>query len=327
MQMNARVLRTVLAATLLTTAMSVVAAFPERPLRIVVVVPPGTGADIMARTVANKLGEQLKQSVVVENRPGASSVVGSESVARAAPDGYSLLLLNSAQTGSAALSPKFPLDLMRDFAPVAMLGTSPYIFAVSNAFPPKTVQEFIALAKANPGKINYGSGGYGSPAHLGMELLSIMAGIKLTHVPYKGQGAYNTALASDEIQIALGTVPGFLPFTSGGRVRAFAAGGATAPKEYPAIPTIADSGFPGYDLDIWYSLVTTAGTPPEIIRRLNEELRIALSDPALRADLDKKGYVARPSTPEELGAYIRTDIERWREVVKRANLSDPDAAK
>ncbi|GIK86280.1 MAG: ABC transporter substrate-binding protein [Betaproteobacteria bacterium] len=303
------------------------AAYPERPIRIVVVVPPGTGADTMARTIAQRLSEQMKQSVVVENRPGASSVVGSEAVARAAPDGYSLLLLNSAQTGAAALSAKFPLDLMRDFAPVAMLGKSPYIFAVSNAFPPKTVQEFIDYAKANPGRINYGSGGYGSPAHLGMELLAIMAGIRLTHVPYKGQAAYNAALATDEIQIAMGTVPGFLPVTSAGRARAFAAGGATAPKEYPAIPTIAGSGFPGYDIDIWYSLVTTAGTPPDVVRRLSEELRIALADPALRADLERKGYTASWSSPEDLGAYIRTDIDRWRDVVRRANLADPDARK
>jgi tripartite-type tricarboxylate transporter receptor subunit TctC len=300
--------------------------FPERPVRIVVVVPPGTGADIMSRTVANKLSELFKQSFVVENRPGGSSVVGSESVARANPDGYSLLLLNSAQTGSAALSPKFPLDLLRDFAPVALLGTSPYIFAASNAFPPRNMQELVAYAKANPGKINYGSGGYGSPAHLGVELLSIMAGIQLTHIPYKGQGAYNAALASDEIQIALGTVPGFVPFTSSARVRAFAAGGLKAPKEYPNIPTVAES-YPGYDLDIWYSFVTTAGTPREVIKILNDQIRIALTDPAVRADLDKKGYIAEPSTPEQLGAFIKRDIERWREVVKRANLSDPADSK
>lgn len=310
------------AAAMFGAATNALSAFPDRPVRIVVVVPPGTGADIMARTVANRLSEQFKQPFVVENRPGGSSVVGSESVARAVPDGHSLLLLNSAQTGSAALSAKFPLDLTRDFAPVALLGTSPYIFAVSNGFAPKNVPELVAMARAHPGKINYGSGGYGSPAHLGVELLSLMAGIKLTHIPYKGQGAYNVALATDEIQIALGTVPGFVPFTNSGRVRAFAAGGLNAPKEYPSIPTVAES-YPGYDLDIWYSLVTTGGTPREVIKILHDQIRIALTDPAVRADLDKKGYIANPSTPEELGAFIKRDIERWKDVVMRAKLSDP----
>jgi tripartite-type tricarboxylate transporter receptor subunit TctC len=303
------------------------AAYPERPVRIVVVVPPGTAADIMARTIADKLAERLKKPFVVENRPGASSLIGSESVAKAPPDGYSLLLLNSAQTGAAALDAKFPLDLERDFAPVGMLGRSPFILAVSNDFPPKTLGEFIALAKARPGKINYGSGGYGSPSHLGMELLAIRAGIQLTHVPYKGQAAYNPALATNEIQIALGTVPGFVPIVSTGRVRPLAAGGLSAPKEYPDIPTVAASGFPGFDLDIWLSLVTTAGSPPEAVKTLNDALRAVLTDPATVAELEKKGFVTDPSTPEALGAFIKADLKNWREVVQRANLSSAASGK
>jgi tripartite-type tricarboxylate transporter receptor subunit TctC len=305
----------------------VVAAFPDRPLRIVVVVPPGTAADIMARTVAAKLGERLNQPVVVENRPGGNSVIGSESVARAPADGYSLLLFNSAQTGTAALDPRFPLDVERDFAPVAMLGKSAYILAVSNDFPAKTLPEFVAYAKANPGKVNYGSGGHGSPAHLGMELLGIQAGVKLMHVPYKGQAQYNAALATDEIQIAFGTVPGFAPVVAAGRVRPLAAGGLTAPKEFPKLPTIAESGFPGFDIDIWLSLVTTGGTPPDVVKRLSDEIRSVLNDPVVRADLDKRGFVVTPSTPDELAAFIRTDVQRWKEVVKRANLTEAVAPK
>jgi tripartite-type tricarboxylate transporter receptor subunit TctC len=316
------VLAFVAAAAMAGPATSALSAFPERPVRIVVVVPPGSAADILARTVAQKLTELFKTTFIVENRPGGSSVVGSQFVAQANPDGYSLLLLNSPQTGAAALNPKFPLDLVRDFAPVSMLGTTPYIFAVSNAFAAKNMQELVAYAKANPGKANYGSGGYGSPAHLGVELLSEMAGIKLTHVPYKGQAEYNQALVSDEIQIALGTVPAFMPFISSGRVRPFAAAGLKAPKEYPNIPRVAES-YPGYEVDIWFSLVTTAGTPREVIKILNDQIRIALTDPAVRADLDRKGYIATPSTPEQLGAFIKKDIEQWKEVVKRANLSDP----
>ena len=317
----------VVAAVLMTGAGSAGAAYPDRPVRIVVVVPPGTAADIMARTVAARLGDRLRQSFVVENRPGASSLIGSESVAKAPPDGYSLLLLNSAQTGAASLDPKFPLDLERDFAPVGMLGRSPFILAVSSEFPAKTLAEFIALAKAQPGKINYGSGGYGSPSHLGMELLSMRAGITLTHVPYKGQAAYNPALGTNEIQIALGTVPGFMPIISTGRVRPFAAGGVKAPKEFPTIATVADSGFPGFDLDIWLSLVATAGTPPDVIKFLSDELRAVLGDPAVIADLERRGFVTDPSTPEALGAFIKADLRNWREVVRRANLKDPAAVK
>jgi tripartite-type tricarboxylate transporter receptor subunit TctC len=317
----------VVVAALAGSAPCAAAAYPDRPVRIVVVVPPGTAADIMARTVAAKLAERLKQPFVVENRPGASSLIGSESVAKAPADGYSLLLFNSAQTGAASLDPKFPLDIERDFAPVGMLGRSPFILAVSSDFPAKTLAEFIALAKAQPGKINYGSGGYGSPSHLGMELLAIRAGITLTHVPYKGQAAYNPALATNEIQIALGTVPGFVPFVGTGRVRPFAAGGGKAPKEYPNIPTVAASGFPGFDLDIWLSLVTTAGSPPEAIKVLNDALRAILTDPATVAELEKKGFVTNPSTPEELGAFIKADLKNWQEVVQRANLADPAAIK
>ena len=307
------------------TPAAATAAYPDRPVRIVVVVPPGTAADIMARTIGAKLAERLKQPFVIENRPGASSLIGSDAVAKAPPDGYSLLLFNSAQTGAASLDPKFPLDVERDFAPVGMLGRSPFILAVSSEFAPKTVAEFIALAKAQPGKINYGSGGYGSPSHLGMELLAIRARIKLTHVPYKGQAAYNPALANNEIQIALGTVPGFLPIVGTGKVRPFAAGGPKAPKEFPGIPTVAASGFPGYDLDIWLSLVTTAGSPPEAIRTLNEALRAILTDPATVAELEKKGFVTDPSTPEDLGAFIKADVRNWKEVVQRANLTETAA--
>jgi tripartite-type tricarboxylate transporter receptor subunit TctC len=153
-----------------------------------------------------------------------------------------------------------------------------------------------------------------------------MADIKLTHIPYKGQGAYNAALASDEIQIALGTVPGFGPLTSSGRVRAFAATGLKPPKEYPGLPTVAET-YPGYELEIWFSLVATAGTPADVIKRLNQETRNALTDPVVRADLDKRGMTASPSTPEELGAYIQKDLAIWKDVVKRANLSDPAEGK
>lgn len=314
-------------AVLLTAAHVAFAAYPDRPVRIVVISLPGGAADLMARTIGARLSEQLKQSFVVENRPGGSSLVGSESVARAAPDGYSLLLFNQAQTGSAALSPKFPLDLLRDFAPVSMLGTTPNIIAVSNAFPARTIQEFVALAKSNPGKINYGSVGYGSPSHLAIEILSSTAGIQLTHVPYKGQAAYAAALATDEIQIALGTVPGFVGLANSGRLRPFAAAGLKAPKEFPNLPTLNENGFPGFDLDIWFSLVATAGTPPEVIKLLNDEIRSALNDPAVRADMDKKGFVPKSSTPEELGAHIKADLERWKGIVKAAKLTDPAEAK
>jgi len=297
------------------------AAYPERPVRILVGVPPGTGIDTMARAVAAKLSEELGQQFIVENRAGAGSNIATEAVARAAPDGYTLLMFNNAQTGNAALNPKLPFDAVRDFAPIAMLGTTPYIFGASPQFPAKNMQELIAMARSKPGAINYASGGHGSPSHLAVELLAAMADVKFKHIPYKGQAAYNPALVTDEVQFAMGTIPGFAALMSSGKIRPFAAGGKTRTREYPNMPTVAESGYPDFDVDIWFALVTTAGTPAPVIRTLNSAIVRILAMPAVKTDLERKGFTVTPSSPEELGKYIVRDVTRWKEVVKRANIT------
>ncbi len=304
-------------------ASSAFAAYPERPIRIIVPFPPGAGIDLIARLVANKLSAPLGQQVIVDNRAGAGGNIGAEAAARAAPDGYTLLLINNAQTVNAALNPKLPFDVNRDFAPIAMLAYSPLMLAASNDLPAKTVPDLIALAKTQPGKLNYGSPGPGTPQHLSSEMLNVMADVKIMHVPYKGQGPAMAALIANEIHVMFGTVAGFAPMVKAGRLRPMAVASARRLKDYPDLPTIAESGYPSFDVSIWYGLAAPARTPPEIIKRLNDELRRILNTPADQADIEQKGFEVTPSTSDELTAFIRADLARWQELVQKARLSAP----
>ena len=304
-------------------ATSTLAAYPDHPVRIIVPFPPGAGIDLIARLVANKLSAPLGQQVIVDNRAGAGGNIGAEAAARSAPDGYTLVIINNAQTVNQALNPNVPFDVNRDFAAVAMLAYSPLMLAASNEVPARTVAELIALAKAQPGKLNYGSSGPGTPQHLSSEMLNVMAGVTMVHVPYKGQAPAMAALLANEVQVMFGTVAGFAPMIKAGRLRPLAAASAKRLKEYPELPTIAEGGYPAFDVAIWYGLAAPAKTPPEVIKRLNDELQRMLNAPAERTDLQQKGFEVTPSTPEELTAYIRTDLQRWQEVVQKAKISAP----
>ena len=297
------------------------AAYPERPIRIIVPFPPGAGIDLVARMVATKLSGPLGQQIIVDNRPGAGGNIGAEAVARSPADGYTLLLINNAQTVNVALNPNLPFDVNRDFAALGMIGFSPLMLAASNELPAKSVADVVRLAKASPGKLNYGSPGPGTPQHLSFELLNLLAGVKIVHVPYKGQGPATGALIANEIQVMFGTVAGFAPMIKANRVRPIATASAQRLKGYPELPTIAESGYPSFDVSIWYGLAAPAKTPPEIVKRFNDELGRMLAIPAERADFGQKGFEVTPSSPEQLAAFIRNDLARWQQVVQKANLT------
>jgi len=309
-----------IAAVKTSTAM---AGYPDRPLHIIVPFEPGAGADIIARVVANKLSPILGQQVVVINRSGASGNIGTEFVAHSAPDGYTLLLFNNSQTLNASFNPKLPFDVEKDFTAVAMLATSPILLCGSRKFDARTLKEVVDRAKADPGKINYGSAGYGTPLHFSGELLDVLAGIKMVHVPYKGQGASSKALVGGDIDLAFGTVAGFAPLIKSGMILPIAAAGARRMKELPDLPTIAESGYPGFDVNIWYGLVAPAKTPPEAIAKLHDAIAAILANPAERDDIERKGYDVTPSTSAELAAFIKADVARWKGLVEKANITPP----
>jgi tripartite-type tricarboxylate transporter receptor subunit TctC len=302
---------------------SAVAAYPDRPIRIIVPFEPAAGADILARTIGAKLSSALGQQVVVVNRSGAGGNIGTEAAAHSPPDGYTLLLFNNSQTLNASLNAQLPFNVEKDFTAVSMLATSPILLVSSRKFPAKTFQEVVTLAKAQPGKINYGSAGYGTPLHFAGELLNNVADIKLVHVPYKGQGGSSAALVASDIDLGFGTVAGFAPLIKGGLVHPIAAAGTKRLREFPDIPTIAESGYPEFDVNIWYGLVAPSGTPPEIIKKLNDAIGKILANPTERADIESKGYDVTPSTPAALTKFIKSDLSRWRGLVEKANLSPP----
>lgn len=297
------------------------AAYPDHPIRIIVPFEPGAGADLLARTIGFKLSAKFGQQVVVINRSGAGGTIGTEMAARSEPDGYTLLLFNNSQTLNASLKPHLSFDVVKDFAAISMLATSPIVLVGSRKFPAKSVKELVAMAKSEPGKITFGSAGFGTPLHFAGEMLNISAGIKLVHVPYRGQGASSAALIANEIDVGFGTIAGFAPLIKGGLVHPIAAAGDNRIKAFPDVPTIAESGYPGFNVNIWYGLVAPAGTPPDVIKKLHDALAEILANPEERADIEKKGYDVASSTPEALSAFIKFDLGRWRDLVQKAKIT------
>jgi len=315
------VCRAVVAFALATGA--AVAAYPDRPIRIIVPFPAGAGNDLLGRMIGQKLSVALGQPVVIENRAGAAGNIGTEVAATAAPDGYTLLVINNAQTMNQALDPKVRFDVVRDFVGVAMVAASPMLLVSSNDFPAKSVPELVAYAKANPGKVNFGSSGYGTPQQFGAEMLSGMAGIRMTHVPYRGQAPSNAALVTNEIQIAFGTVAGFAPLVKAGRIRPIAAAGNTPPKEFPLLPTVGQS-YPGFSIYIWYGLVAPAATPAPIVKLLSDEIGKIMANPVNRAEFEEKGFEVTPASGEALTGFIKNDLSQWKTVVQQGKLTPPE---
>jgi tripartite-type tricarboxylate transporter receptor subunit TctC len=310
-------MRTILAACLLFAAGAGIAQpYPSRPVRIVVPLSPGGFADTPARLLAPKLSEQLGRQFFIENRPGAGSTIGANEIAKSAPDGYNLLLTGTPHVISAHIYKKLPYDTLRDFAQIAMVAVGPYVLVVNAQVPVRTVTELIALAKAQPGKLDYASSGNGSAQHLVSALFNSMAGIELNHVPYKGSGPAMQDLVSGQVKVSFAGVPNVLSHLKAGRVRALAVSTARRWPELPEVPTVAESGLPKYEATLWLNLVAPAGTPQPLIERLRAEVNKALADPELQRQFQAAGVEATILEPQALEAYVRSEYEKWGRVVR-----------
>ena len=296
-------------------------AYPNRPLRIVDAFPAGGASDFLARTVAARLAESLGQPVVVENRPGAGGIVGTASVAKSPPDGYTLLMgISSALAANSSLHSKLPYDLLKDFAPVTRVASGGYVLVTHPSLPVKSVKELVALAKGRPGQINYASAGAGSGAHLCGALFRHRAGIDLVHVPYKGGAPLMNAVVSGETEMACMTVATGLAQINAGRLRPLALTSATRTPVLADVPTIAEAGYPNAEITIVFALYAPAATPKNVITSLNGELRKILQMPDVRERIASQGVIASASTPEELGAFLAGEVARWTEVVKATGI-------
>jgi tripartite-type tricarboxylate transporter receptor subunit TctC len=290
--------------------------YPNRPVRAVVPFAPGGAVDIVARLTAQKLGEALGQTVVVDNRSGAGGTVGTDIVAKARPDGYTLLIGSMGVAVNAVLYPKLPYDTLKDLAPITMLAEQPNIIVVHPAVPAKSVRDLLALAKAKPGQITYGSGGVGSNSHFASVLFLMMAKVDMLHVPYKGLGPAITELVGGQVQMAVSNVSTALPHVKSGRLRLLA---VTTKKRFglfPDTPTVDESGVPGYESSGWYALWAPAATPPQILARLNREVTALLASAAMKDPLAAQGLEAIPTKPEVFASRLRVEIDQWAKVVK-----------
>ena len=292
------------------------ASYPNRPLRFIVPYAAGGNGDIVSRIIAQRLTAQIGQQVVIDNRAGAGGNVGAELAARAAADGYTLMLGTNTHAINMSLYAKPGYDLQKDFAPIALATSAPMVLLVPVSLPAKSLKEFIALAKAQPNKLNYGSGGSGSSPHVIAELLKSMAGIQLTHVAYKGVAQATTDLIAGQIQVLFNSTSTALTQIQAGRLRGLAISTATRSTHAPGIPTLAESGVPGFDVSIWQGIFTMARTPPEIVTRLNREVVTALGASEVKEQMTTAGVDTQPSTPAQLAAYVRDEIARWAQVIK-----------
>ena len=294
--------------------------YPARPVRIVVGYSAGGGADIAARLIGQWLSERLAQQFVVENRTGAATNIATESVVRSPPDGYTLLLLNSSNTINATLYDRLNFDFIRDIAPISGLATFCFIMEVNPSVPTKTLPEFIAYAKANPGKINMASAGSGSTHHVVGELFKMMAGVEMVHVPYRGSSPALTDLLAGQVQVMFDATPSSLPHIRAGKLRPLAVTTATRLEALPDVPTVGDF-VPGYEASSWLGFGAPKNTPAAVVDRLNKEINLAISDSAIKARLvDLGGLVLPLSSPAEFGKFLASDTEKWARVIRTANI-------
>jgi tripartite-type tricarboxylate transporter receptor subunit TctC len=311
------------ACTLLALASSIVYSqtFPTKPVRIIVGLAPGGTTDVVSRILAQKLGEAWGQTVIVDNRPGASGMIGGDLVAKSPPDGYTLLI--SPQTSLAvapALYGKAPYDTQRDFAPITLVGSTPLLMVVHPSFPPKTFAEFTALAKKSGNQITFGSGGIGSSPHMAGELLSARLGIRMNHVPYKGENPALADAIGGQIPIMFGNLPVAIPHVKGGKLRALANTAGSRSPLAPEVPTIAESGFKDFAIATWYGLLAPAGMPADLVGRIQRDVARIVNQADNRERLIGLGVDIVANTPEEFGAYLRAEIARYSQIVKSAGL-------
>jgi tripartite-type tricarboxylate transporter receptor subunit TctC len=295
--------------------------YPAKPVRVIVPYPPGGGNDTLGRLFAAKLGERMGQPFVVENRPGAGTMIGTEAAAKSPPDGYTILLSSIA---THALSPnlyaRVPYDPIKDFAPITLLGVAPTVMVVNKDLGAASLAEFIALAKAKPGSFTYASGGNGTPPHINGEVFKALAGVDLLHVPYKGGGPALADLVAGRVHVMLDTAASAMPHVRGGRLRALAISARERSPEYPDLPTFAEAGLPQYETNAWYSMHAPAGTPPEIVRRLNAELVAILKDPDILARFKQLSTDPVGNPPEEFATFVKAELEKYARIIKAANI-------
>ncbi|ARP83832.1 ABC transporter substrate-binding protein [Bordetella genomosp. 8] len=298
------------------------AAFPERPIRIVVPVPPGGIIDQVVRIITPPMAEMLKQPIVVENRPGASGNIAASFVARSAPDGYTMLAGYSMfHVGNPVMFHKLDWDPVKDFAPVAMLVSSPHVIAVNPKLPVKTLQELVDYAKAHPGELNYATSGNGSVPHIGMELFKQRTGVQITHVPYKGAGPAIQDVLSGNVQMTVATPPSLAGFVTTGRLRPLAVAAKSRIPMLPDVPTTAEAGFPGFELEAWVALFAPAGTPADVVATLSEAARKSLQTDKVKDALAAAGVSAWYLNPPGLDQQVRKDIDYWQPVIRKANIT------
>ena len=295
--------------------------YPTKPIRFVVPWPAGGVADITTRLIARKLGENMGQTLVVDNRAGATGIIGCELVARAKPDGYTLLMgTTTTHATNPVMFKKLPYDAIKDFAPISLVADAPFVLVIHPSLPVRSVKELIALAKARPGQLNYGSSGIGGSSHLGFELFNQMAGIKAVHVPYKGLAPATLDLLAGNITMSWESTAAATPYIRDKRLRALGIGSARRSPLMPDIPTISESGLKGFELGSWSAMFAPAATPPDVVRRLQREVAVAVNDAGMREQLGALGAEAVGGTPEALAAVLKHDVVKWTKIARQANL-------
>ena len=308
------------AAFIVLLAAEAAAQYPSRPIRIIVPQSPGASTDLTARLIGQKLSESFKQPVVVDNRPGAGTTHGTDMVVRATPDGYTLLVVASSISINPSIYKKLPYDTLRDLAPVTQLSAFPNLLVVHPSVPVKTVQDLLALVKAKPGQLNYASAGTGTGTHLSAELFKNMTGADMVHVPYKGGGPAVTALIGGQVQLMFGTTVTLLPHVRAGKLRPVAVTTTKRSPAAPDVPTIAESGVPGFDHGPWNGLFTTARTPAPVIARIHGEVVKILFSPEVKAVLNKEGAEPMGNTPAQFAGVMKSEIAKWEKVIKAAGI-------
>ena len=294
--------------------------YPSRPVRIISPFAPGGGNDALCRIVAQKLGENLKQQIIVENRAGANGIVGTEVAARSVPDGYTIVLIPSGHAVNASLYKKLPFDSLRDFSPITLAGSSPLVLAVHPSLPANNVRELIALARARPGQLTYVSAGVGASGHLGAALFETLTNTKMVHIPYKGMALAVTDLMSGQVSLTFGTSLSVVPHVRSGRLRALATTGTRRSPALPDLPTVTEAGVPGFEASLWYGFVGPARLTPEIVQRLNSAIVAVLQLPEIRERLASQGVDPQSNTPEEFAKLLVSDVECWAKVIQRAGV-------
>lgn len=316
--MNRRQWLTFLATCVMTGTASAVAfaqTYPAKPIRLILPYSPGGIIDYVGRQVAQHLSESIGQPVVAENRPGAGGITGTDATARAAPDGYTIVLMDPAIVINPTLQPSMPFDLFKALRTVSIVSTSPEVVVVAPQLPVKTIPELIAYGKANPGKMNFASAGVGTTPHLAGELFQQRSGITATHVPYRSIGQSYPDMMANKIQFAFSSIAGALPFTSDNRVRAIATTGTRRTPVYADLPTVDEAGLKGFEVDLWLGIFAPAATPDPIVRKLNDELKKILKNPDLIKALAKVGVEPNGTAPEDGGTFLKAEFEKWRKVI------------